>query len=410
MVYFRHIMKLRSTTPASISKIAKRALIFATLLAMVAVPLQLTNDVSADQYDDKIAQLQRDIAKYQAENAKLNKEANTLKAALSQLANQKAAIQAQINISQAKHDRLILQIAATEKKIKANQEALGKTIADLYVDDKISPIEMLASSKNIGEYMDKQEYRSSVRNQLVATISEIKSLKKKLVKEKAAVAKVLADQKSQRDQLAAKEGEQQRLLNETRGQEAGYQNLIRDSRAAIAEARATQAALNARINSGGGGILIDSGLLTDYPWNDRNCYVDVNALSHGGAGGNGTDGGADGIGNDGYGCRQCTSYAAWRVAKETGIFYENWGNGGSFAAGAISAGYKDYGSRPTPNTGGYIAVMWGNPGHVAWIDSVNGDGSRVVVEQYNYNYGTGWGMYSMVDWPTSTFNQYVKIK
>ncbi len=397
-------MKLRSTTPASVTLATRVVLVLASLLIMVAIPMQITQKVFADQYDDKINALQQEINQYQAEGNRLNSQADTLQTALSQLTSQRSAIQTQIDLSQAKHDQLVKQIADTEKQIKDNQDALGVTIANMYVDDKISPIEMLASSKTISDYLDKQEYQSSIRDQLTSTINKIKDLKTRLNKQKEDVSKVLENQKSQRDQLVAKEGEQANLLKETQGQEAAYQQLIGKNQSAIAQVRATQAALNARVNNGGGGTLIDSGLLIDYPWNTSNCFVDVNALSWGGS--------RDGQDGHGYGCRQCTSFAAWKVAKETGVYYQGWGNGGSFASSAINAGYQNYNSRPSPNTGGYIAVMWGNPGnpgHVAWIDSVSADGSRVVVEQYNYNYGAGWGMYSVVNWPTSAFNQYVKI-
>jgi len=392
-------MKLRSTTPASISSLAKLALVFISVVTLIAVPLQLTKTVFADQYDDKIAALKQDIARYQAEGDKLSKQADSLKSALAQLSAQQAGIQAQIDLSQIKYDQLVAQIADTEKKIKANQDALGQTIADLYVDDKITPIEMLASSKNISDYLDKQEYRSSVRNQLTSTINEIKTLKKRLDSDKIAVEKVLTDQKSQRDQLAAKEGEQQSLLNKTQGQEAGYQQLISNSEAAIAEARATQALVNSRYSGSGGYTLVDSGSLGDYPWNYSNCPM-LGYLSTGGADGNGGDG-------HGYGCRQCASYVAWRVAKETGKYY-SWGNAVNFTQGAINAGYIAGGPQA-----GSIAVMdpgtaGVSEGHVAWVEAVSG--GSVLISQYNYNYGAGYGMYSKMWLSSGAFDHYVHVK
>lgn len=120
-------------------------------------------------------------------------------------------------------------------------------------------------------------------------------------------------------------------------------------------------------------------------------------------------GGSDGNGGDGqgYGCRQCVSYTAWKIARETGVYYRGWGNGGQWASSAISAGYKNLGRNPQP---GSIAVMWGNPGHVAWVEGVSADGSKVTVSQYNYNYGAGYGMYSEMVLSSTFFDQYVKIK
>lgn len=392
-------MKLRTTTPASVSVTTRILLGFIGVLFVVATPVQITQRVFADHYDDQINALQQEISQYQAASNSLNSQADTLQTALSQLSSQRATIQAQIDLSQAKYDKLVQQIAETEKLIKDNQDALGVTIANMYVDGKVSPIEMIASSKTISEYLDKQEYQSSIRDQLTSTINKIKDLKTQLNQQKTDVSKVLEDQKSQRDQLAAKENEQQNLLNETQGQEAAYQQLIGKSQVAIAEVRATQALVNSRFNGSGGYSLVDSGSLGDYPWNSSNCPM-WGYLSTGGADGNGGDG-------NGYGCRQCASYVAWKIAKETGKYY-SWGNAVSFTSGAINAGYAAGGPQA-----GSIAVMdpgtaGASEGHVAWVEAVNGN--SVLISQYNYNYGAGYGMYSEMWLSASAFDHYVHIK
>lgn len=399
-----HSMKLRTTTPASISHKARRAksvfiISIAMLLALTStVTYFKAQPVSADQYDDKIRALQANMAQYQAAADALNAEAASLANALAQLTNQKNAIQAQVDLSQAQYDKLVIQIAETEKEIKENQDALGETITDLYLDDTVSPVEMLASSQNIGDYIDKQEYRNSVKDQLNATIVKVQDLKVQLGEQKVEVEKVLAQQKSARDDLASKEAEQANLLARTQNDEATYQGLIRSSASQIAEAKATQAALRARSNSTGGYTLVDSGSLGAYPWNSANCPM-MGWMSTGGSDGNGGDGA-------GYGCRQCASYVAWKIASLTGKYYR-WGNGGQFASAAISAGYQNLGRSPQP---GSIAVMWGNPGHVAWVEGVSPDGAYVTVSQYNYDYGAGYGMYSEMVLATSFFDQYVKIQ
>jgi surface antigen len=125
----------------------------------------------------------------------------------------------------------------------------------------------------------------------------------------------------------------------------------------------------------------------------------------GGPGGWYSYGGADGNGSDGrgYGCRQCASYAAWKVAQVTGKYYR-WGDGGSFASAAINAGYQNLGTSPQP---GSLAVMWGSPGHVAWVEAVSGN--QVLVSQYNWQINGQYGMYSEMWLSKSVFDQYVKI-
>jgi surface antigen/CII-binding regulator of phage lambda lysogenization HflD len=393
-------MKLRTTTPVSLSRSLKWGIALAVIIVVAVSALYIARPTSADQYDDRIRELQADMSRYQAEANRLNAQAATLANALAQITNEKNALQSQIDLSQSQYDKLVIEIANTEKQIKDNQDGLGSTIADLYVDAEVSPIEMLASSENITDFLNKQEYRNTVRDQLSATIKRVKELKAEPSKKKIEVEKVLAEQKAARDDLAAKESEQANLLANTQNSEAKYQGMIRDSAKQIAAAKAAQAALAARANSSGGYTLVNSGSLGAYTslWAPNDCWM-------GGPGGWYSYGGADGNGGDGrgYGCRQCASYAAWKVATVTGKYY-NWGNGGDFAGNAVSAGYQNLGSSPQP---GSIAVMWGNPGHVAWVEGVSGN--QILVSQYNWQINGQYGMYSEMWLDKSVFDQYVKI-
>lgn len=409
-------MKINISKKSSTSLPTRVVLIFISLVIAIAVPIQITQKVSADQYDDKIAALQKDITKYQSEAARLISEADTLQSALAQLANQKAAIQTQINISQAQYDQLLIKIAETKKKIKNNQDALGVTIANMYVEGNITPIEMLAGSKNISDYMDKQEYQSSVRDQLSSTIATVKKLKVELDKQQIDVGKILEDQKSQRATLVARENEQQRLLDATRGDEAAYQQMISSSLNSIAEARAIQAALNQRGTRTGGYTLLDGGLNPGYitdskfgSWTDYNCAMGgydngqwISFASTQGVNGSGGDG-------RGYGCRQCASYVAWRISKETGD-YPSWGNAINFTTQAQAK----YGVGDGQAHAGSIAVLdVGSYGHVAWVESepyVNSQGQTVIqVSQYNFDYGQGFGMYSLMELSVNFFDHYIKV-
>lgn len=351
---------------------------------------------AADQYDNKIAALTADMAKYQAQADTLNAQANTLQNAVAQLDNEKNALQAQINLNQAQSAKLAVDIANTQTQISQNKDALGQTIANLYIDDGTSPIELLASSTNIGDFLNKQEYRTSVKTQLNDTIKKVETLKTQLDTQKTDLDKVLAQQSAAHDDLVTKESQQATLLAQTQNNEATYQGMIQSNAAAIAAAKATQAALRARSNATGGYSLVDAGSLPDYPWNSSNCAMS-GYMSTGGSDGNGGDG-------HGYGCRQCVSYVAYRVAKATGVYYNDLGNGGPTAQNLVSKhGWTNLGSTPQA---GSVASLWGDPGHTAYVEAV--DGGKILVTQYNYDYGTGYGMYSEMWLSASFFNQYVK--
>lgn len=385
-------MKLRSTKPASISIATKSVLIFVSLLMAVITPIQMVQMVHADQYDDQISTLQQNIDTYNAQAAQLAAQSKTLQAAIAELQNQSSVIQAQINISQVKYDQLVAKIADTEKQIKDNQDALGTVIANMYVDDRITPIEMLASSKNIGDYLDKQEYSASVRDQLSSTISTIKSLKSQLDKQKADVESVLEKQKAQKAGLVANQEQQQSLLDQTQGQEAAYQQLVSNSKQELANIAARQRAYyQSLLNSGGGNSGVvgsfqyanwsgNQGCSGGYPYcGEQDSYIDPWALYN----------------------RECVSYVAWALSSRFGKYVGSFnGSGNAYewpdSAPRYSGAYRVY--NPQPGDAVVLPMMgdFSPIGHLMIVESVSS--SWVHVSQYNF-YGTG--EYSTMDIKTS---------
>jgi surface antigen/peptidoglycan hydrolase CwlO-like protein len=380
--------------------ITKSTLVATAVVLAVTASFPAAQSAYADPFDDQIRALQAEIDQAQAQVGVLKTQIRTLQDEIKGIDEQKNIIQAQIDISQVKYEKLKQQIAETERKIAVNKDALGDTLANIYVDDSISPLEMLASSKNIGDYVDQQEYRSTVQDALAQTIAKIKTLKADLEQQQQDVQRTLADQTNSRSALAAKEQERSALLADTQGQEASYQQIATDRRTKqLAIQQAQQAAIEAAIRrSGGGGSVVLPGTSGGYPWNDSNCYVDGNAWSHGGYDGNGTDG-------MGYGCRQCVSYVAWRAYKETGYAPAYWGNANNFPASARAAGFTTS-SVPRARAMGIISA--GQYGHVVWIDAVNSDGT-VDISQYNYwnAGGPGWGHFSKMRVSAATYDTYI---
>jgi len=381
-------MKLRTTTPASISRIKKTVLITFAFLLTFAVPIQVSQQASADKYDDVINALQQDIDKYKAESDRLSSESLTLQSTLSQLANQKAAIQAEIDISQAKYEKLIAQIAETEKKIKDNQDALGQTIADLYVEDKVSPVEMLASSSTIGDYLDKQEYRNSVREELLGTIGKVKDLKASLSKQKSDVEKVLADQEIQRQSLVAKENENQVILNKTKGEEAAYAQLVNSTTEKLEAVHAEQQAALARLTNNGAN---NAGEVGSFQFRNY-------SGNQGCAGGYPYCASQDSM-VDPWGLynRECVSWSAWRatqMGKRVGHFS---GYGNAYEWPSSASGWMGAIVNNTPAVGA-VAILPSTPGFAPIGHSMNVEGilddGWVRVSQYNFG---GTGQYSTMD-------------
>lgn len=368
-------MKNMATTQKEKSFVSRISLIAIAMLISVIVPISMVQTAKADQYDERIQALQNQISGYQSQASDLANQAASLQQAVDSLTAQKNTIQAQVDLSQAKYDKLVADIAANEKKLKDQQGVLTSIVSLMVADEQVTPIEILASSSSVGDYVAKQDQLTATSGQLQSSITTINKVKAELASQKADVEKVLADQKSQRDALAAKEAEQAQLLAATQNQESSYQNLISQTSAQIAQERANQAAANARANysnlaSGGSSC-------GGYPavW----CNAPLDSL----------------VDNWGMYNRECVSYTAWKVAS-TGRYMPYWGGHGnanqwpsSAIADGIPVGY-------TPKVGAVAILLSGYFGHAMYVERINSNGT-IHVSQFNWLVNGQWGRYSEMD-------------
>lgn len=407
-------MKHRSTTPVSEHKhtAKKILLISATLLLAIATPLQLSQSVLADEYDDRIKAIQSEIDQYQGKASELGQQADTYQNEVNRLATEKSVLQKQIDLKQVEYNQLVEKISENERKVKSNQDVLGSTIANIYVDDNVSALEMLASSASIGDFVDKQAYRTSVRDRLTQTISDIKTLKKQLEKQKLSVERNLADQEGQKSVLASREAEQQKLVSQFRANQSAYQGLSASRQAQKDQVQRQQqeaivaAMRRANASSGSGSVSAVAGDPSKggYPtkWANADYYNPP----------------AD---DWGMFARQCVSYTAWKVFQKNG-YMPYWGgdryvkiNGSNvFVSGhakywPTAARAANIGTGSTPRAGSVGVITSGDYGHVVWVEKVNGDGT-INISQYNYwnAGGSGWGHYSeMYNVSSSTYDTYI---
>ncbi len=387
LVLLLGVMKLKSTALQSKGLATKSTLVAVAVIMAVAAPASMTERVFADKYDEQIAALQVEIDAYNSRARDIGAQADSYQRAVDIIVNEIARIQKEIDLNQAEIDKLVADIAKNKVEIENNKDALGDTIASIYVDDKISPLEMLASSKSPSDFVDKQSYRTSARDNLSKTIERIRELKKQNEEKKHQTELKLAEQQNARAAQDAKRAEQQELVNQTRGEEAAYKQLSSAAREKqLAAQQAQQAAIQAAmIRGGGGGSLVSVGGLGSYESWAGSCYVDGNAWSHGGARGNGED-------PLGYGCNQCVSYAAWKMGQVTGFAPSYWGNANMWPAKARSAGYT---VSSIPRANSLAVISAGQYGHIVYVHDYNPANNTVSISQYNeYIQGQGWGKYS----------------
>ena len=169
----------------------------------------LQTTVSAYTQDDynkvtnEINDLRKQISEYESQASALAAKANTISNQIAILQNQQATLKKQIDLKQAEHDQLVIEIETVQNRINENSDTVGFIIAQFYYNDSVSTIERLASSENFSTFVDEEVKLTSISDTLSDIIEENKNLKEELTVKKKNAELILKDLSTQKQQLAA---------------------------------------------------------------------------------------------------------------------------------------------------------------------------------------------------------------
>ncbi|MDL2342236.1 MAG: CHAP domain-containing protein [Patescibacteria group bacterium] len=349
-----HFTKLKKVT-------FKHRLVSAVLAAtMVLVPsMQIVSAATTQQLQDQINQLNAANSDSQSTVSGLQSQAANYQDAINKLQEQINSIRGAIAANQAKQADLQQQIIANQALIVQKKATLGEDIKAMYVDGTPSTIELLATSNNLSDYFDKQEYRTKVQSKLQDTLKQIAALQQQLQAQKVEVEQLLATQQQQQAQLDASQAEQGRLLSLNQQQQDAYNAQIQANKGQIAELQRQQAEINRRNSlaanvqaSGGNGGACDNGSGNGgYPMVWCDAYQDTLPT---------IDYSSDPIN------RECTSFAYWYFTSQEGNSLHVTGNAKDWVYTA---------NRPvdnTPEVGSIGISTAGYYGHVMIILALSG--------------------------------------
>jgi len=346
---------------------SKKIATLPVLLLIGVLGLAPVRNVLADRYDDQMNDLRAQNSTAAAANAALESQESTLAQVLARIQADISAVETQIAENQAKLNQTNAEIAEAEANLQKQQAVLSENIRTMYQEGDTSTIEMLASSSNLSDFIDKEEYRTAVGEQITETVQTINALKTKLEEQKTTINKLLADQQAMQGRLAAQRAEQNRLISLNQAEQAVYEGQIAQNNSRITELRRQQIRENARFTNGARVNIPDT---TGYPWASApfpNSIADPWGMYE----------------------RQCVSYTAWKVWK-SGRFMPYWGgvgNANQWDDNARQAGIPVDGS---PRVGDIGVSNRGTYGHVVYVEDVYDDGT-IYISQYN----AGWdGRYS----------------
>jgi peptidoglycan DL-endopeptidase CwlO len=333
--------------------------------------------VVADSIQDQINALNAQNDATQSQLSGLQQQATTYQAEIAQLQGQISALQDSINANEAQQASIQQQIVQAEAEIAQEKLVLADDIKTMYVDGTPTTLEVLASSGNLSNFIDKQEYRTAVQDKLQTTLNTIAQLQASLQTQKDKINQLLGEQQNQQSQLVSTQAQQATLLNYNQSQQTSYNAQLQANAAQVAQLEAEQAAENAKLGNGlistgtcGGGYPAQAVSPVGGYWGCN--YPQDNTLD-----------------NWGLYNRECVSYTAFKVYQAYGYmpYWGGSGNANEWPGDARAAGIPT-GSTPKAQS----VAIWnvGPDGHAMWVEAVYPDNS-ILVSQYNYSYN---GTYS----------------
>lgn len=341
-------------------KIPKLSPLLAAAVMVVSVLGGPILKAKADSYDDQIKAKQAEQAAAAAQASSLGAQAGTVQGQVNDLQTQIASTQSQIDINVQTQNALNKQIDDAKAKLAEQKDLLSANIKSMYIASDITPLEMVASSRNLGDFVDQQEARDRIKNSITDTLDTISKLKDQLDQQQKQITQLIDSQTLLRNSLADQESQAAGVLSQLNQDKASFDAQVKQKTGEITALRAQQRAAN---QSHGGAASPGDPSKGGYPAKWANAAQD--SL----------------VDNWGMYNRECVSYTAWRVYN-SGRSMPRWGGSGNANQWPGNASAAGIGVDGNPRVGDVAIGYWGPYGHAMYVEAVNGN--SVYVSQYNY--------------------------
>ena len=344
------------------SRFVAAAIAVMSIFTFTVVPL-----VRANHLSDEIRELNAENGQISQTKQVLRIEAASFQEAINALQSQINGLQIQINDSNLQIEQTIIKITEAEAELARQRNLLGQNIKAMYLEGQITTLEMLASSRDLSEFVDKQQYRNSVEDKISDTLAKVTELKLQLKAERERLEAQKKDQEERQSVLDAQRAEQRRLLNLNVAERNALDAQIKANNAELTELRRQQAIENARFGTPGTGVNCGGGYpgSTNGPWGKWGCNYPLDYS----------------IDTWGMYNRECVSYTAYKVAA-SGRYMPYWGGRGNANRWDDNARASGIPVDGNPRVGDVAISNSGYYGHAMYVEHVYEDG-RILISQYN---------------------------
>ena len=248
-------------------KIAKtmKAVILAVFLIVFLFPQAVSADTLQDKRNElneiqkQINQQQESLNQKKKERQRLQNQVSIMDGQIRQTELSIQATQSEIDLTEAEIEKLKTQIKQKEKELAYQKEVLNETLRVIYEETDVSFLEILFSTNNISEVLNRTEYLGAIEGKISDTMDEMNRIKTALANDKKEQEGKKTELVKKKEELEAEKkiivdqrATQANLLAQTRGQESAYQQQLASSQTRASSLQSFINAYNQDIGRGGG--------------------------------------------------------------------------------------------------------------------------------------------------------------
>ena len=206
-------------------------------LAVDAATQQQIDQLKAQiqAFDAQITQLRSQIANKQGEAATLQRDITVLQGRITQLQVELTATNAKIDLTNAQITDTETQISQTQDSIERKRDTIGRMVLFLQQRDDESLLASLFKYPSLSTFLQQFHDLAQVQDDLVAAIGDLKGLESSLQENRSTLLgqqdelQQYSDQvQEQQQQMALVKNQKAKVLKDTKGQEAVYQQQLTD--------------------------------------------------------------------------------------------------------------------------------------------------------------------------------------
>lgn len=202
------------------------AIFFVSSLAWLAGGSKVLEAQSADELRNELSAIESDIRQSEERIAELQERENTLENQLAILDEDIGRVENELTQTRQEIELTQQAINETEADLARTEEMVKESARDLYKQGSPSTIEIVFSSENFNDFLNRREYSERTKDRLNEAASEVRELKKELEQKQDDLGSLESEQKARQSELTQRQQDQQELVEETRGEEERYQERV----------------------------------------------------------------------------------------------------------------------------------------------------------------------------------------